>query len=184
MTVGSAPCWNYPVGSGIIPSDPVTFTTVPFPVSPTTTAMSSPPSITAFPPLPSDVPPQPSHGNQNRRHQSKMSTTPSSLPNPKELSKEDDWTRVKCPKEKKRIQNRVAQRTYRESGLSLSHSFALVELIPFALPPGARPSISFKILKVLRHFRPRHNIFLLIAGNGFSSPFFLVTKGKKIISSC
>lgn len=27
---------------------------------------------------------------------------------------EDDWTRVKCPKEKKRIQNRVAQRTYRE----------------------------------------------------------------------
>lgn len=36
------------------------------------------------------------------------------LPNPKSLGKEDDWTRVKDPKEKKRIQNRVAQRTYRE----------------------------------------------------------------------
>ena len=30
-----------------------------------------------------------------------------------ELAAEDDWTKVKDPKEKKRIQNRVAQRTYR-----------------------------------------------------------------------
>jgi hypothetical protein len=33
------------------------------------------------------------------------------------MREEDDWTRVKDPKEKKRIQNRVAQRTYRKLNL-------------------------------------------------------------------
>ncbi|KAG5977693.1 hypothetical protein E4U55_006603 [Claviceps digitariae] len=116
MTVQSDPCWTYPVSSMTIPSNPVTFTTVCLPVSPTsitTTTISSPPATASFGPLTPDVPPQSSTRNRSRRHHSKMSTPSSSLPNPKELSIEDDWTRVKCPKEKKRIQNRVAQRTYR-----------------------------------------------------------------------
>ncbi|KAG6002744.1 hypothetical protein E4U21_002801 [Claviceps maximensis] len=116
MTVQSGPCWNYPVSSMATPSDPVTFTTVGFPVSPrsiTTTTMSSPPPNASFPFLTRDVVPRSCNRNRGRRHHSKMSTPSSSLPNPKELSIEDDWTRVKCPKEKKRIQNRVAQRTYR-----------------------------------------------------------------------
>ncbi|KAG6040929.1 hypothetical protein E4U41_006580 [Claviceps citrina] len=119
MAVQSEPCWNYAVSSITIPGDTVTFTTNGFPVSPTsmtTTALPSPPSTVSFPPqtpLASDPPPQPSNRTRNRRHHSKMSAASSSLPNPKELSIEDDWTRVKCPKEKKRIQNRVAQRTYR-----------------------------------------------------------------------
>lgn len=48
---------------------------------------------------------------------SKPSTHPYSLPDLTEvkLSAEDDWTKVKDRKEKKRIQNRVAQRTYRKS---------------------------------------------------------------------
>ncbi|EAW20682.1 bZIP transcription factor [Aspergillus fischeri NRRL 181] len=36
------------------------------------------------------------------------------LPNPVDLSPEDDWTRIKDRKMKNRIQNRVAQRTYRQ----------------------------------------------------------------------
>ncbi|KAK7219440.1 hypothetical protein V2G26_007443 [Clonostachys chloroleuca] len=37
----------------------------------------------------------------------------SALPRNGELREENDWTKVKDPKEKKRIQNRMAQRTYR-----------------------------------------------------------------------
>ncbi|GAB0138071.1 hypothetical protein EsDP_00006317 [Epichloe bromicola] len=66
-----------------------------------------------FPPPASGLSPQASNRNRNRRRNSRTSATSSLLPNPAELSLEDDWTRVKCPKEKKRIQNRVAQRTYR-----------------------------------------------------------------------
>ncbi|KAG5929619.1 hypothetical protein E4U53_002410 [Claviceps sorghi] len=116
MTVQSEPCWNYPVTSITIPGDPLAPTTVRFPASPisvTATTMSSPPSSASFPRLTPDVPPRSANRNRSRKHYSKLLTPSSSLPNPKELSIEDDWTRVKCPKEKKRIQNRVAQRTYR-----------------------------------------------------------------------
>lgn len=41
-----------------------------------------------------------------------------SLTRPRALKEEDDWTKVKDPKQKKRIQNRVAQRTYRMSSPS------------------------------------------------------------------
>ncbi|KAK7219053.1 hypothetical protein V2G26_007056 [Clonostachys chloroleuca] len=44
----------------------------------------------------------------------KKTTMPlSALPRNGELREENDWTKVKDPKEKKRIQNRMAQRTYR-----------------------------------------------------------------------
>lgn len=46
---------------------------------------------------------------------SKTSMPSSALPPKTDLRAEDDWTKVKDPKEKKRIQNRVAQRTYRMS---------------------------------------------------------------------
>ncbi|PHH77756.1 hypothetical protein CDD82_3374 [Ophiocordyceps australis] len=53
----------------------------------------------------------PSPQPQSLRPRKKMVPSSMSLA---ERNKEDDWTRVKDPKEKKRIQNRVAQRTYRE----------------------------------------------------------------------
>jgi precorrin-6x reductase len=44
----------------------------------------------------------------------KKTTMPlSALPRNGELREENDWTKVKDPKEKKRILNRMAQRTYR-----------------------------------------------------------------------
>lgn len=68
----------------------------------------------------------------------------SALPRAKEMREEDDWTRVKDPKQKKRIQNRVAQRTYRTSlslschpSLSLS-SHRLPQLPADPWPPGHR----------------------------------------------
>ncbi|GAO19034.1 uncharacterized protein UV8b_01041 [Ustilaginoidea virens] len=51
--------------------------------------------------------------NRSRKQHVKTPSAPPCPPHEKEVSTEDDWTRVKCPKEKKRIQNRVAQRTYR-----------------------------------------------------------------------
>ena len=48
---------------------------------------------------------------------------PYSLPDKDEmqLSAEDDWTQVKDRKEKKRIQNRVAQRSYSKFPLALGN---------------------------------------------------------------
>jgi hypothetical protein len=51
-----------------------------------------------------------------------------------ELREEDDWTRVKDPKEKKRIQNRVAQRTYRT-------------YIPFSVPSSLYPRLRLDLVE-------------------------------------
>lgn len=51
------------------------------------------------------------------------------------LREEDDWTKVKDPKEKKRIQNRVAQRTYR--------------MAPRAIPIISHPKCSSVVILLL-----------------------------------
>jgi hypothetical protein len=48
---------------------------------------------------------------------------------PVHLREEDDWTKVKDPKEKKKIQNRVAQRTYRMPSIFLLNIFHIYFLL-------------------------------------------------------
>ena len=108
-----------PEASWAVSVDPTCFAPAPLPVSPVSTsatASSSPLSMTFASPGRKEQPPAASRPrNRSRKQHVKTPSAPPCPPHEKEVSTEDDWTRVKCPKEKKRIQNRVAQRTYRKS---------------------------------------------------------------------
>ncbi|KAK5988947.1 Transcription factor radR [Cladobotryum mycophilum] len=117
MSLTAVP-WTYPSPintSPILASTPASSTV--------TTSPTTPPSDSSFYAY---THPRAISQNQNPKL-SKMTVVPAAVTtaptatkrrrnmsfNPLELSQEDDWTKVKDPKEKKRIQNRVAQRTYR-----------------------------------------------------------------------
>ncbi|GJN80411.1 hypothetical protein PLIIFM63780_003937 [Purpureocillium lilacinum] len=139
--------WSFPASTAIT-FDPVAFAGAEeqqpchpaFPSFVTTPSALPPPPQSILTPPSSAKSPSPSPQMTRKR---KMPPSASSLPNPKDLSEEDDWTRVKDPKEKKRIQNRVAQRTYRSASfkrdliLMSDFNFSILQHVPMDLTPDA-----------------------------------------------